>query len=248
MCIADEESNYSHYVAWPLLGTVITSINRLKFHCGEYRLKSVSQELALRKIRNQHYKADGCISAAIDGAHIELVLLEVSGPYKCDDESRFTKDHVKAGYGLVAMLNEIANTYKFASFDTFSAIRVYFIHAKNQKLRFWSFEMPAPGLYVLNLLDSVIIPDNCASCELPIESLCVELWNLRAMLQQTLSALENLRQSHISNQSVYNRAQRRDLDLTPTLLTGALRTNPKVKLDVDYIPVHDELGIDSSLF
>lgn len=31
--------------------------------------------------------------------------------------------------------------------------------------------MPAPGLRVLNLVNSVIIPDNCASCELPMELL-----------------------------------------------------------------------------
>lgn len=31
--------------------------------------------------------------------------------------------------------------------------------------------MPAPGFYIWNLLNSVIIPDNCASCELPMELL-----------------------------------------------------------------------------
>lgn len=57
--------------------------------------------------------------------------------------------------------------------------------------------MPAPGLYLLNLLNSVVIPGNCASSGLPLESLCVELWNLKAMLQQTLTAIDNVRQSHI---------------------------------------------------
>jgi hypothetical protein len=249
VCITDQESNYSHYVIWPLLDTVIATVDELKFHCGEYRLGSVDKELSRKNICNsQYYKSDGCISTLIDDVRIELVLLEVSGPFKLDDESRFIKDHVKAGYGLIAMLNEIADTYKFASFDVFSTVRIFFLHAKKNKLRFWSFEMPAPGLYVLNLLNSVVIPDNCASCELPVKSLCIELWNLRTMLQQTVTAIANLRKSHIVNQRVYNRSYRQFPDLMPTLLTDSLRINPKVKLDVDYIPAYDELAIDSSLF
>ncbi|CAO3689705.1 unnamed protein product [Rhizopus stolonifer] len=109
VCVTDEEANYSHYVIWPLLDTIIATVDELKFHCGEYRLRSVDKELSQRNIRsNEYYKSDGCISTLIDGARIELVLLEVSGPFKLDDESRFVKDHVKAGYGLIAMLNEIA--------------------------------------------------------------------------------------------------------------------------------------------
>lgn len=122
-----------------------------------------------------HYKSDGCISTLIDGVHIELMILEVSGPFKLDDESRFVKNHVKTGYGLVTMLNEIAYTYKVASFDVFTSVRIFFLHAKKNKLQFWSFEMHSPDLYVLNLLNSVVIPDKCASCELPVESLCIKL-------------------------------------------------------------------------
>lgn len=86
------------------------------------------------------------------------------------------------------------------------------------------------------------------SCELPVESLCVELWNFRAMLQQTLTAIYNLRQSHIANQRIYNRAHRQSPDLVPTLRTDALIINPQVKLDKDYLPADDELAINSSLF
>ncbi|KAI8643567.1 hypothetical protein BD408DRAFT_442431 [Parasitella parasitica] len=249
VCVTDQESNYSHYIIWPLLDVVVATVDELKFHCGEYRLGSVDKELSRKNIRsNQYYKSDGCISTLIDDARIELVLLEVSGPFKLNDESRFIRDHVKAGYGLIAMLNEIAHTYKFASFDIFTTVRIFFLHAKKNKLRFWSFEMPAPGLYVLNLLNSVVIPDNCTSCELPVESLCIELWNLRTMIQQTITAIANLRQSHIVNQRIYNRSHRQFPDLMPTLLTDSLRINPKVKLDVGYIPADDELAIDSSLF
>ena len=249
VCVTEQESNYSHYVIWPLLDTIVATVDDLKFHCGEYRLRSVDKEFSRRNIRNnQHYKSDGCISTLIDDAHIELVLLEVSGPFKLNDESRFTKDHVKAGYGLIAMLNEIAHIYKFASFDVFTSVRIFFLHAKKNKLRFWSFEMAAPGLYVLNLLNSVVIPDNCTSCELPVESLCVQLWNLRTMIQQTITAIANLKNSHIVNQRAYNRSHRQSPNSIPTLLTDSLKINPKIKLDVEYVPADDELAINSTLF
>ncbi|KAI7897807.1 uncharacterized protein BX663DRAFT_490537 [Cokeromyces recurvatus] len=208
ICVTDQESNYSHYVIWPLLDTVVATVDELKFHC-----------------------ADGCISALIDDVRIELVLLEVSGAFKLDDESRFIKDHVKAGYGLIAILTESAYTYKFASFDVFTTIRIFFLHAKKNKLRFWSFETLAPGLYVLNLLNSVVIPDNYTSCELPVESLCIKLWNLRTMIQQTMTAIANLRESHIVNQRAYNRSHRQFPDLMPTLLTASLKINPKIYLN-----------------
>ncbi|ORE07911.1 hypothetical protein BCV72DRAFT_225799 [Rhizopus microsporus var. microsporus] len=108
VCVIDEEVNCFHYVIWHLLGTTIVTVDELKLHCDEYRLRSVDKELSRRNIRsNEHCKYDGCILTLIDGVRIELVLLKVTGPFKLDDESRFLKDHVKAGYGLIVMLNEI---------------------------------------------------------------------------------------------------------------------------------------------
>lgn len=37
VCVTDEEANYSHYVTWPLLGTIVVTVE-LKSHCGEYHL------------------------------------------------------------------------------------------------------------------------------------------------------------------------------------------------------------------
>lgn len=72
--------------------------------------------------------------------------------------------------------------------------------------------------------------------------------NLQTMLQQTATAVANLRQSHIANQRAYNRSHREFPDLVPTLITESLKINPEVKLNVNYIPACDELAINSSLF
>lgn len=94
------------YAAWPLLDTVIATVDEQRLL---YRLKSIDREYSCRNSRNnQHYNADGCISTVIDNNRIELALLEVSSAFKFDEEGKITKDHVKAGYGMIAMLNDIA--------------------------------------------------------------------------------------------------------------------------------------------
>lgn len=79
--ITEEEANYSHYLIWPLLDTIVATVDHISFHCGEYRLKAVDKELSRRNLHsNEHYKSDGCISTLVDGVRLELLLLEVSGP------------------------------------------------------------------------------------------------------------------------------------------------------------------------
>lgn len=42
--------------------------------------------------------------------------LRRSGSYQFDEEGKITKkDHIKAGYGVAPMLNDIAGDYKFQS-------------------------------------------------------------------------------------------------------------------------------------
>ncbi|GAN09074.1 hypothetical protein MAM1_0242c08596 [Mucor ambiguus] len=246
--ITFNETCFSYYVVWPLIHAVTKAIDGATFNPGEYYLRAISCEFARRKIsNNQHYKADGCISVKVKDIKHELVLLEVSGPFKLENEGRFTKDHVKAGYGLVAMLNQIAYQYEYASFDVLTGVRIYFVHAKSNKLRLWSFEMASPGIYVLNLLDSQTLPDDFASSELAVESLCIELWHLKELLDYTAHQIQLLANSDAQNKREFSRARRTMPDIKPTLLRDSLKIDAEVKLNVDYLKDHQELDICSSL-
>lgn len=102
--ISSDEASFSYYIVWPLIHAVIKAVDKAVFHPGEYYLKAITSEFARRRIpNNQHYKADGCVSVNINNVNHELLLLEISGHYKLEDQARFTKDHIKAGYGLLAM-------------------------------------------------------------------------------------------------------------------------------------------------
>lgn len=80
------------------------------------------------------------------GVRIELALLEISGSFKLDNKSQITKDHFKVGYELVvAMLLHAYNFVSFdilavgpfrkchASFDIFSSLCTFSVHAKKAK-------------------------------------------------------------------------------------------------------------------
>ncbi|CAO0798417.1 unnamed protein product [Mucor circinelloides] len=43
VCVTDEKANYSHYVIWPLLDTIIAIVDELKFH-----LVNIVQDLLTR--------------------------------------------------------------------------------------------------------------------------------------------------------------------------------------------------------
>lgn len=47
--VANEGSNCSRYVIWPLLNTGIVNVDELKFYCGEYCLGTVEQETFPKK-------------------------------------------------------------------------------------------------------------------------------------------------------------------------------------------------------
>lgn len=55
---------------------------------------------------------------------VEVSLLEVSGSLSETNMGRFTKDHIKAGFGILALLQEIG----YGLLDTFASILIYFVH------------------------------------------------------------------------------------------------------------------------
>lgn len=70
------------------------------------------------------YKADGIITIN----DIEVCILEISHALNQANIRKSSFDFHKGLYGLVAMIKTIADTYKCASFSTFSKLKLFFIH------------------------------------------------------------------------------------------------------------------------
>lgn len=122
------ESNLSHYLIWPLMQVISASVS---FEVGEYKLEAIRNEIIRRNddlLKNLNYNADGCHTSFINKNNVEVSLLEISGSFSETSQGRFTKDHIKAGFGALALLQEIGNLFHYGSLDTFSAILVFFVH------------------------------------------------------------------------------------------------------------------------
>lgn len=128
MLIREGEGNHSFYLIWPLMEVVS---KKVLFEVGQYKLMAIRNEIIRRNdevLKPLSYNADGCHIATIASKSFEVSLLEISGSFSERSEGRFTKDHIKAGFGALALFQEIGHIFSFGSFETFSSVLVYFIH------------------------------------------------------------------------------------------------------------------------
>ncbi|CAO3638030.1 unnamed protein product [Cunninghamella blakesleeana] len=242
--ISNSESNFSFRIVWPLMD-LLTS-DEVVFECGEYILKSMKEECKRRiddpnVLKNSQYKSDGSF---LYNGDIEIGLLEVSGAYGNNDIKRHTKDHIKAGFGMLAMLNNLAHKYKFGSFDIFSSIRLFFIHVKDKRLRLWSFEMASSGIYIMNMIDHVNLPSEKETCEHDLRHLIKLLWTFKHLLFHTTKCINDLKNSHINTMKSISRNNTPDNEVKK--LPYHLKFSKSLKLDLPYIPDSDDLVLTSS--
>lgn len=103
-----------------------------------------------------YYNADGVIMD--DDTGLKLCLLETSGPFGLIDVSRETTDQVKAAYGLLSMLHTIAHQFVHADIQVYQKLKICFVHAAQDRVILWSFCLIDKKLYLLNRVDSAVLP------------------------------------------------------------------------------------------
>lgn len=65
---------------------------------------------------------------------LEVLLLETSGCYGNTNVTKIDFDNHKAMNGMLAMLEDNATLYQFASIEHFYDLKVYFMQAANKSL------------------------------------------------------------------------------------------------------------------
>ncbi|CEG74360.1 hypothetical protein RMATCC62417_09595 [Rhizopus microsporus] len=141
------ETIFNNYLVEPNLKAVCNAIDHSKFDWakigffdGEEELVSMTKQLKRKGSFVDHryiYKADGVVR--LQEAHdIEICVVEVSGEYLKQETKKIYFDHHKANYGCLAMLKTIADQYKYASVDVFEQLKIYFVHAADNKIKLWS--------------------------------------------------------------------------------------------------------------
>ncbi|KAG1530016.1 hypothetical protein G6F51_013968 [Rhizopus arrhizus] len=95
------------------------SCSDLSFMSAEYKLKSSDEE----------YKADACV---LDDDNNEISILETSGKFMLDDNSKYGYDHVKCTFGALTIFNAAFKKYFWSREDTGLQLRIPFIHARRK--------------------------------------------------------------------------------------------------------------------
>lgn len=144
MDIEDGESVFNSLFIYPFVKAVADVIttdieNSLAdFRPGEVKLKSMSNQLKKSEILKDdkcNYLADGIIKL-YGLKEIEILLLETSWHFRCTDKSKHSFDHHKGIFGSLAMLKNLADEFPFAKLDSFSTIKIFFLHAAG-KMQFF---------------------------------------------------------------------------------------------------------------
>ncbi|EIE90190.1 hypothetical protein RO3G_14901 [Rhizopus delemar RA 99-880] len=78
------------------------------------------------------YKADGIIRLAELG-DLEVLVLETAGAFGNDDHAKESFDNSKGMFALLAMLETVADHYKFAPIEEFRKLKLYFVQPSSRQ-------------------------------------------------------------------------------------------------------------------
>ncbi|CAO3668399.1 unnamed protein product [Rhizopus stolonifer] len=202
--VYEDEVNLNHRLIFPILQSLARSSQGLRFLPGETRLKAVAYELELLLHEtSHHYNADATFTC--NSHQLEMALLETTGKLHVEDKPKETKDYVKAGYGVLSMLHRIGRIYKYADFELFKKLGVYFIQVTPFKIRIWKFNMPDHKIYCLNCIASVKIPTDRITCEMDLRNLINVMWFLKTNMDNSMKILDDLKISHANKMKLKSR-------------------------------------------
>jgi hypothetical protein len=109
----------------------LRSVNHnVTFFPGEIELDAMTIQLKQKGMNDRRYKynADGTLRAN-DLSATEILLTEVSSGYGSNDAGKISFDHYKAMFGMLAMIRTVALLYDKVSFNTFTKLKIHFLHA-----------------------------------------------------------------------------------------------------------------------
>ncbi|KAI9470783.1 MAG: hypothetical protein EXX96DRAFT_491183, partial [Benjaminiella poitrasii] len=124
----------------------------------------------------------------------EPLILEVSSALDQATQGKIDFDHSKAMFGMLAVLKTVAGKYDYGSFESFTKIKIHFIHVygnSSHVIRHWTMRTPEPGVYVMTKEQRATIP-------VDIRNMTDELMQyVRLHLNlTTLDCMEELQKEH----------------------------------------------------
>ncbi|KAI8360795.1 hypothetical protein BD560DRAFT_426009 [Blakeslea trispora] len=134
------EDAFNQAFVWPYLDLIDKRLNKSNckgyFVQGQPCLESMSRQIKAAGVvvdETSNYKTYGLIKL-FGLKNLELLLLETSGHFPNTDKVKIKFDNHKGMYGNLAMLKCISDDFPFASVETFSCVKVFFVQAATNML------------------------------------------------------------------------------------------------------------------
>ncbi|CAO3588644.1 unnamed protein product [Absidia cylindrospora] len=134
-------------------------------------------------------------------------------------------DHHKGVFGTVAMLKTVSGYYPYATTDEFGKVKVCFVQAAGNQLHLWSLCYKENSVYDLWRETYLTIRPSFDDKADMLPELLQFFWNMKALVNESILNITNLRQNHIIN----NRSASRYNKHSPPLLTEIINP-PIIKL------------------
>ncbi|KAL9542953.1 hypothetical protein MBANPS3_008347 [Mucor bainieri] len=97
------------------------------------------------------------------------------------------------------MIKCIADDYRLGSLDTFTKVKVFFIHAADERLHLWSISYNNEGAFDLWRETSIhILPDETDKI-LYVPKLVQFLWITKSLVEESVGNIMELKQQHDAN-------------------------------------------------
>lgn len=135
--MAHSEATFNNSLLFPCLLATIYLLRKKTvlgpvFVPGEEPLQAMSRVLD-KKDGRKTYHADA-IFRLENLSGLEVLLLETAGPFHVCNERKIAFDNTKGMFALLAMMKTVADTFSFASVNTFKGLKLYFVQASGKEL------------------------------------------------------------------------------------------------------------------
>ncbi|KAI8143394.1 hypothetical protein BJV82DRAFT_514846 [Fennellomyces sp. T-0311] len=221
------ESGYNSLLPHPTLRAVVAAISNQQFQFvpGEEQLVAMSVQLKRRLpmfSEREAYNADGVVRLTIDkGFTTELLVLETSRAYNKAEKTKSAYDHHKAMFALLAMVKALADKYPMAYFENIAAIKVFFLHVYDDKMRLWSMSTPRKDVYIMRREFSVHVPICIEERDPHVVKYLKAFWSLKDLLKKSGESIMKMQQAHKHAARIY-RYKKYPRDLLSDIVNPAI--------------------------
>ncbi|PHZ12770.1 uncharacterized protein RHIMIDRAFT_136848 [Rhizopus microsporus ATCC 52813] len=213
------EDAFNQLFVWPyldIIGKTITLHNcKSDFVQGQPYLKSMSRQLQACNLyiddKNQ-YKSDGLLK--LFGLKELELLLETSGCLINKDRTKTNFDHHKGVFGTLAMLKCIADDYAFGSIVNFTKVKVFFLHAADRELHFWSVCYQKEDVFDLWRESSLLIEPDFQDKEDFVPNLIQFCWEVKCKIEESVRNIVVLKEEHDNIKRNYRYSSKRPVLLS----------------------------------